>query len=196
MRPEWGDLLERYVRLGGTLVVESVPGWGTDRSGGYALSEWEAPVGNSAPGTIKFGELSGIKFNYYHRGAVTKIRILQDHPLTAGLEPLNEWIEIPYKEGDGNYGYLAYPVVADDATVLIEAEHEQCRYDGISYKRRGKITGVHPLVTIKQLDKGTVIRQYAHVSLPGTMGGQERYETFADNLAQYVKKLYNERDTK
>ncbi len=191
MRPEWGDLLERYVQLGGTLVVESVPGWGTDLSDGGSLREWEQPTGNGSPGTIKFGELSGIKFNYYHRGAVTKIRILQEHPLTTGLEPLNEWIEIPYEEGGYNYSYLAYPVTADGATVLVEAEHEVCPYDGISYKRRGKISGVHPLVTIKQLGKGTVIRHYAHVAFPTTMG-QERYETFANNLAQYVRKLYNE----
>jgi len=191
MRPEWGDLVEQYVSLGGTLIVENVPGWSTDRSGGYTLREWETPAGNLAPGTIKFGELSGIKFNYYHRGAVTKIRVLQEHPLTAGMEPLNEWIEIPYEEGGRNYGYLAYPVTATDATVLVEAEHEVCRYDGISYKRRGKISGVYPLVTIKQLGKGTVIRHYAHVAFPTTIG-QERYETFANNLAEYVRKLYNE----
>ncbi len=191
MRREWGDLLQKYTELGGTLILEEVPAWGIDLTDGGGLREWEKPVGDASPGTVQFGTLSGVRFHYHHRGAVTKIRVLQAHPLTAGLEPLNEWIEIPYKEGDSNYGYLAYPVLAEDATVLIEAEHEACPYDGVAYVRKGKINGVYPLVTIKQVGKGTVIRHFAHVSLPTTIG-QERYEAFANNLAEYVKKLYNE----
>ena len=192
MRPAWGDPLQQYVEAGGTLIIEDVPGWSTDLSGGSSLNEWEAPTGDRAPGTLRFASLSGILFTYHHRGAVRRVRVVSEHPLTAGLQPPGEWIEIPYAADEDNYAHLAYPVKADGCTVLIEGEHETCRYDGVSYKLRGTISGTHPLITINSVGKGTVIRQYAPNSLPATIG-RERYQIFAANLAQYVRKLYNER---
>ncbi len=191
MRPAWGDLFEEYARLGGTLILENVPGWSTDLSGGYSLNEWEAPSGDLAPGTLKFAELSGIRFTYHHRGAVRRVRVMQAHPLTDGLVPLEEWIEVPLRDDGNNYAHLAYPVKEDGCIVLVESEHETCRYDGVSYTLRGTISGTHPLVTINPLGKGTVIRHYAPNSLPSTMG-EQWYQIFAANLAQCVRKLYNE----
>ena len=192
MRPAWGDLLQQYVEAGGTLIVEDVPGWSTDLSGGSSLSEWEAPTGDRAPGTLRFAQLSGIVFTYHHRGAVRRVRVVAEHPLTAGIGAPGEWVEIAYAADENNYSHLAYPVKASGCTVLVEGEHETCRYDGISYKRAGTVSGTHPLITVNPVGKGTVIRQYAPNSLPATMG-RDRYEIFAANLAQYVRKLYNER---
>ena len=92
MRREWGDLLQKYTELGGTLILEEVPAWGIDLTDGGGLREWEKPVGDASPGTVQFGMLSGVRFRYHSRGAVTKIRILQAHALTEGLGQPNEWI--------------------------------------------------------------------------------------------------------
>lgn len=189
MRREWADLLQRYVELGGTLIVEGVPGWSLDLTDDY-VREWEERTGDAAPGTLQFARLSGIRFRYNPRGAVTRIRLMQQHLLTESLDQTGEWLDIPWTEGTNNYGYLAYPVTAESASVLIEAEHEACPYDGVAYVRRGTINGVYPLLTVQPVGKGTVIRHYAHVSLP-TVLGQERFEAFCANLVKFVETRYN-----
>ena len=83
-------------------------------------------------------------------------------------------------------------MIAGDAEVLVRAEHESCTYNGVEYVRHGKITGTHPLVTVREVGNGTVVRQYAAVSLPVALGA-ERHKILVENLAQYIRKLYNER---
>ncbi|MFO7945255.1 MAG: hypothetical protein R6V19_00350 [Armatimonadota bacterium] len=183
MRPEWADLLAEYAQLGGTLILEGVPGW-------YTATDGEALRGEQAPCTLKFGEVAGVEFHYYHRGAVNRIRIKSAHPLTEGLGPAGEWIDIPYERGGRQYGHLAYPAKAITADVLVEAEHQWARYNGVKYVRKQEVTGVHPLVTVREVNDGVVIRHFAHVSLPTVLGG-ERFSTFADNLAGWVQKLYH-----
>ena len=83
--------------------MQSVPGWVTDTSGGYSLREWDEPRGDAAPGTLKFEALSGIDFRYYTRGAVTRVMVEGEHPLTVGMETRGEWVEIPYAAGGDNF---------------------------------------------------------------------------------------------
>ena len=189
MRRQWADLLQQYVESGGTLIIENVPGWYTDLTG-EPLNEWEKVTGDAAPGTVKFAELSGIRFRHSPRGAVTKIRMVGEHPLTEGMEEPGQWFDIPWPGGPTSYAYLAYPVTAGSAQVLIEAEQEACPYDGVAYVRRGTTNGVYPLLTINQIGRGMVIRHYADVSLTTALG-PERFDRFCANLVKFVRTRYN-----
>ncbi|HUS79814.1 MAG TPA: hypothetical protein VM283_01020 [Armatimonadota bacterium] len=179
MQRQWPDLLRRYAEAGGTLLLESVPGWQLD-AGVQALEEGEKDAGEEAPTTRAMAELSGVVFHYEPRGFATRWRVVKRHPLTEGMGEVGVWYDVPFKEGDNTYGYLCYPVQATDAEVLIEVEHEKCPYDGVSYMRQGEITGVYPLLTVRQVGEGTVVRQYCHVS-PQTVFG-EHYDPLVANL--------------
>jgi len=174
--------VEEYVHAGGTLFVQSVPGWVTDTSD-EPLAEGEESRGNAAPGTLAFARLSGVDFRYGPRGFVTRLRVVADHPLVAGL-PKSEW-RVPFDEPLKNtYPFLAHPVQALDATVLIEAEHEVCPYNGVEYARQGKVRGVFPFVTVAKSGRGTVIRWYPNSSARAILG-KEWFQTIIDNaLAQ------------
>ena len=170
--------VEAYVRDGGTLFVQSVPGWVTDASD-EPLAEGEIAQGNDASGTLAFARLSGVEFRYGPRGFVTRLRVVADHPFVAGL-PKGEW-RVPFDEPLKNtYPYLAHPVRALDATVLIEAEHEVCPYNGVEYARQGKIRGVFPFVTVAKSGRGTVIRWYPNSSAHPILG-TKWFETILDN---------------
>jgi len=149
MPREWPVLLAEYARSGGTLALEYVPGWTLDTTKS-PLREGEMKTGEGSPATLAFGELCGVRFLYERRGFATRWRVVKDHPLTRGLGDVGVWRDVPYKEGGNTYGYLVFPVRPTDAEVLIEVEHEACRYDGYAYARKGKITGTHPLLTVKQ----------------------------------------------
>jgi len=179
MAREWPALLGEYARLGGVLVLESVPGWVLD-AGVQALEQGEEDRGENAPTTRALAELSGIEFHYEPRGFATRWRVVKQHPLTEGLGEVGGWRTVPYQEGGNTYGYLVHPVQATDAEVLIEVEHEKCPYDGVAYMRQGEITGVYPLLTVKQVGDGHVIRHYAANS-PAVVFA-EGYERLMGNL--------------
>lgn len=189
MRRSWADQLRRYAELGGTLIVQEVPGWYTDLSDGGGLHEWETPKGEGAPVTVAFGKLSGVDFRYYTRGAVTKVRVVEDHVLTTGMGD-GEWVEIPAGEDAANFSLLAFPVRAGEGKVLVECEHEACEYDGVAYRRHGTKSGPYPLVTINEVGAGVVLRQYACTSLPSVLGS-ERFEIFARNVVEWVRESYS-----
>ncbi|MCD6360038.1 MAG: hypothetical protein J7M38_04175 [Armatimonadetes bacterium] len=181
MERQWPDLLRRYAEAGGTLVLESVPGWQLD-AGVQALEEGEETAGENAPTTVALSELSGVNFHYHPRGFATRWRVVKRHPLTEGMGEVGEWYDVPYEEGTSTYGYLCFPVEATDAEVLIEVEHEKCPYDGVAYVRQGEITGVYPLLTVRQAGEGCVVRHYCHVA-PQTVFG-EHYDTLVHNLLE------------
>ena len=170
--------VEEYVYAGGTLFVQSVPGWVTDASD-EPLAEGEKAQGNAAPGTLAFAQLSGVEFRYGPRGFVTRLRVVANHPLVAGL-PKGEW-RVPFDRPPKNtYPYLAHPVRALGATVLIEAEHEICPYNGVEYARQGKIRGVFPFLTVARYGRGTVIRWYPNSSAQPVLG-TKWFETIIHN---------------
>jgi len=179
MPPEWPELLRRYAQAGGVLVLEMVPGWVTD-AGVRALEADEEQRGESAPTTIALAELSGVEFHYEPRGFVTRWRVAAEHPLTQGLGEVGAWQASGWEEGESTYPFLAYPVVATDAEVLLEAEHEVCPYDGVAYVRQGTIAGTYPLLTVREVGEGLVVRHYAHTG-PGSIMG-EAYDTLVTNL--------------
>lgn len=185
MSREWPGLLRDYAQAGGTLVLESVPGWWLDTEAS-PLVEGESEAGDQGVLTLAFGELSGVEFHYERRGFATRWRVVKDHPLTKGLGKPGVWHEVPYKEGGNTYGYLVHPAKATDGEVLIEVEHESCPYDGVSYLRQGKINGVYPLLTTKQVGRGFVVRHYAAVS-PGTVFA-DGYQKLMENLLRLAEK--------
>ncbi len=186
MPVEWPELLRRYAEAGGVLVLEAVPGWVTDA--GVRALEGEEQRGEETPTTLAVAELSGVEFHYEPRGFVTRWRVVADGPLTEGLGEVGAWVEAPLEEGQSTYTQLAHPVVATDATVLLEAEHERCPYDGVAYVRQGEINGVYPLLTVRHVGDGLVVRHYAQNGAGPIMG--EAWDTLVQNLL----KLSDERD--
>jgi hypothetical protein len=184
MSREWPGLLAEYARAGGTLILESVPGWQLD-AGVQALEEGEEDAGERAPTTVAISELSGVDFRYHPRGFATRWRVVKEHPLTEGMGEVGQWYDVPYEEGGNTYGYLCYPVVATDAEVLIEVEHEKCPYDGVAYVRQGEITGVYPLLTVREAGEGMVVRHYCHVAPQIVFA--EAYDTLVANLLAMVE---------
>lgn len=168
MPVEWPELLRRYAEAGGILVLEAVPGWVTDA--GVRALEGEQQRGDEAPTTLAIAELSGVTFRYEPRGFMTRWRVAAEHPLTAGLGEVAAWQASAWEEGGSTYQCLAHPVQATDATVLIEAEHEVCPYDGVAYVRQGEIAGVYPLLTVRPVGAGMVVRHYAQNGAQPTMG--------------------------
>ncbi len=179
MREEWPALLRRYVEAGGTLVLEMVPGWVLDA--GVRAIEQEPAMGEDAPTTRALADLSGIEFHYDPRGYVTRWRVVVDHPLTRGLGEVGQWRDL-VQEGTNNYPYLVHPVEAKEATVLMEVEHEVCPYDGVTYVRQGEIAGTYPLLTIRELGEGSVIRHYAHNSPAAVFA--DGYQTLVRNILE------------
>lgn len=178
MPREWPELLRRYAEAGGVLAMEAVPGWVMDA--GVRALEAEEERGETAPTTLAIAELSGIEFRYEPRGFVTRWRVAEEHPLTEGLGAVGAWIESPLAEGASTYTQLAHPVRATDATVLLEAEHEVCPYDGVAYVRRGEIAGVYPLLTVRPVGEGLVVRHYAQNGAGPIMG--EAWDRLVANL--------------
>ncbi len=181
MAREWPKLLREYARAGGMLVLEFVPGWRLDTKAG-PLREGEKDAGEKCATSVELARLAGVKFHYEPRGFATRWRVVKDHPLTAGLGEVGTWREVPYEKGASTYGHLAHPAQATDAEVLIEVEHEKCPYDGVTYARQGRISGIYPLLTVKRVGKGLVIRHYAHNS-PATVFGEAYQRLIANILA-------------
>ena len=181
--------VEGYVRTGGTLVIQSVPGWRADTAL-EPLQEGEKLSGDDAWGTRAFARLAGVRFRYHPRGYVTRIRVVAEHPLTQGL-PLQVWRSTSEEPPANNYPYLAYPAEAADTTVLIEAEHELCPYNGVDYVRKGEIRGVFPLLTVRRDGRGAVVRCFAHVS-PKTILGAEWFEVICERLLDWSESRADE----
>jgi len=183
MSRDWPGLLEAYARAGGTLVLEFVPGWQLDVKTSPA-GEGEQTTGDRSVLTRRFGELAGVEFHYHRRGFATRWRVVKDHALAKGLGEIGRWQEVSYQEGRSAYPYLVHPVKPADGEVLVEVEHEVCPYDGVEYVRKGKTSGVYPLLTVKQCGDGLVIRHYAAVS-PGAVFG-EAYDKLLQNVLELV----------
>ena len=175
------------------LTLEFVPGWVFDTEAG-PLREGEKDAGELCPPSRELAQLSGIEFRYERRGFATRWRVIKAHALTDGLGEVGVWQEVPYEEGGNTYGYLVHPVQATDAEVLIEVEHEKCPYDGVSYVRQGEMAGIHPLLTVRQVGRGHVIRHYAHNS-PGTVFG-DGYERLMENLVRFSQPRGSDPDEK
>jgi hypothetical protein len=78
-----------------------------------------------------------------------------------------------------------HPVQATEAEVLIEVEHEKCPYDGVAYVRQGEIAGIHPLLTVRDIGQGHVIRHYAQNS-PATVFA-DAYDRLLENLGGFAQ---------
>ena len=181
MPRHWPGLLEQYVEQGGTLLVEFAPGWSFDLTDDE-LGGGEKNVGEASPPMRAMSELSGIEFHYEPRGAATRWRVVAQHPLTSGLPQPGQWQTIDLEKNKNNYILLAHPVEATDARVLIEVEHEKCPYNGVEYARQGEITGVYPLLTVRKVGKGLVVRHYTSSAGPAAIMG-DAYEVLLDNVS-------------
>ncbi|GEM_PF-6505442 len=188
MPPEWPELLRQYAEAGGILALEAVPGWVTDA--GVRALEAEELTGDSAPTTLAMAELSGITFHYEPRGFVRRWRVAADHPLTEGLGDPGAWIDSPLAEGQSAYSQLAHPVEATDATVLLEAEHEAAPYDGVAYVPQGEAVGVYPLVTMREVGEGLVVRHYAQNGAGPIM--HEAWDRLIENLLKLAEERADE----
>ena len=191
MRKAVASRVEAYVRRGGVLFVQGVPGWRVDTDAD-PLREGEERIGNNSPGTSAFARLAGVRFRYHPRGFVTRVRVVADHPAVKAL-PMDTWRMTCDAAPRSNYPYLAYPVVVEDSIVLIEAEHEECPYNGVEYARTGKIRGTFPFLTVRQCGKGAVVRWYAHCS-PAAVLGKEWFETIAGNVFAWAEKRADDLD--
>ncbi|MGD9495126.1 MAG: hypothetical protein AB7Y46_02330 [Armatimonadota bacterium] len=179
MPPEWPELLHRYAQAGGVLVLEMVPGWVVD-AGVQALEAGEEQRGEATPTTQAMAALSGVEFHYEPRGFVTRWRVLAEHSLTEGLGEVGAWQASAWEEGASTYPFLAHPVIASDAQVLLEAEHEACPYDGVAYVRQGTIAGTYPLLTVRPVGEGLVVRHYVQNGPAPAMG--EAFDILIANL--------------
>ena len=161
------------------MLLEFVPGWSLDSR---ATSPTQPKERNGDDGllTLQFARLSGVTFRYEPRGLATRWRIVKKHPLTEGLGEPGVWQTTSEAKDKNTYPYLVHPVEATDGEVLIEVEHEQCPYDGRAYVRRGKLLGIHPLLTVHPIGQGQVIRHYAAVSLDTVLGNA--YPKLVQNL--------------
>jgi len=61
----------------------------------------------------------------------------------------------------------------------------RCPYDGVVYARQGEIAGVYPLLTVKQVGEGHVIRHYAATS-PATVFA-EAWQRLMANLLMFAR---------
>jgi hypothetical protein len=185
MLPAWPLLLEGYVRAGGTMALEFVPGWRLD-SRATSPTEPKQRIGDGGVLTLQFASLSGVAFHYEPRGLATRWRVVKRHPLTEGLGEPGVWQATSAGNVKETYPYLVHPVEAAGGEVLIEVEHERCPYNGLAYVRQGTLAGIHPLLTVRKVGQGQVVRHYAAVNLETVLG--KAYPQLVQNLLTLAAK--------